>query len=83
MMLPCRPAGWCACLACRCRNVVLKDPKHNQYAWCEDFLFSGGATGSDGSCCKADGAVFYGWCQQVGMSGCGMSSRGSASCLPS
>jgi hypothetical protein len=50
---------------CRCRNVVLKDRRHRSRAWCDDFLTTGGATGKDGSCCKTDGALYYGWCQQV------------------
>lgn len=48
-----------------CQNVVLKDKKHSSYSWCQDFLSTGGATG-DGSCCKADGAIYYGWCQEAG-----------------
>lgn len=49
----------------RCQNIVLKDPKHVEYAWCQDYLLTGGATGSDGSCCKADGAIYNGWCKQA------------------
>ena len=52
-------------IARRCRNVVLKSNKHHSYAWCDDFLSTGGALGTAGSCCKADGEIFYGWCQQV------------------
>lgn len=49
----------------RCRNVVFKDSQHPSQGWCHDFLHSGGATGHDGSCCKADGQIYYGWCKQV------------------
>ncbi|KAL4859501.1 hypothetical protein ACK3TF_000601 [Chlorella vulgaris] len=58
--LPCEVRGdWC-------RNIVLKDSRHPQYAWCDDFLRTGGATGLNGSCCKADGQIADGWCKQEG-----------------
>lgn len=58
--LPCEVRGdWC-------RNIVLKDAEHPEHAWCEDYLQTGGASGSDGSCCKADGAIYNGWCKQEG-----------------
>ncbi|EFN59092.1 hypothetical protein CHLNCDRAFT_137864 [Chlorella variabilis] len=61
--LPCEIRGdWC-------RNVVLKDRQHPSRAWCDDYLRTGGATGRNGSCCKADGAIFYGWCKEAGSQG--------------
>lgn len=48
----------------RCRNIVLKDKQHASLGWCQDFLETG-RNGRSGSCCKADRAIFYGWCMQV------------------
>lgn len=55
-------ASW---LPCRCCKVVLNDTKHPHHAWCEDFLTTGGATGKEGSCCKADRSIYSGWCTEV------------------
>lgn len=44
---------------------MLKDAEHPEHAWCQDYLQTGGASGSDGSCCKADGAIYNGWCKQA------------------
>ncbi len=52
------------CFHNRCRNIVLKDKGHPSYGWCQDFLQTGG-DGRAGSCCKADQAIFNGWCMQV------------------
>ncbi|KAI7841581.1 hypothetical protein COHA_004751 [Chlorella ohadii] len=47
-----------------CRNIVLQDKAHPSFGWCQDFLETGGE-GRTGSCCKADHAIFYGWCLQA------------------
>lgn len=45
-----------------CEKVALADPQHAKHAWCVDFLQGGKL--HNGSCCKKDENVFYGWCLQ-------------------
>ena len=40
-------------------------PEDSQFAVCEDFVATGGISGEDGSCCKADNELFDGWCLKV------------------
>ena len=52
----------------RCEEVLARGPASgadSAHASCEDLLRSGGITGQDGSCCKADGALADGWCLKV------------------
>ena len=59
--LPCEVrADWCR------RVVLAARRRHPSEAWCKDFLLTGGASGTTGSCCKAEGEMFYGWCLEVG-----------------
>ncbi|KAH9533048.1 hypothetical protein CY35_18G030200 [Sphagnum magellanicum] len=46
-----------------CRDVVLPNLDHQEYAWCLDFL-QGGELGT-GSCCDKDDLIFYGWCLET------------------
>jgi len=46
-----------------CEGILETRPENMtfNYAWCEDFLRTGGSSGT-GSCCRADDEWAYGWC---------------------
>ena len=46
--------------------MVLPDKANTAGAWCRDYLYSGGLSGTDGSCCAADDAFAHGWCLSAG-----------------
>jgi alkaline phosphatase D len=51
-----------------CERIVLPSNSTaalRKHPWCEDFLTTGGLAGA-GSCCKADEAIFWGWCLELG-----------------
>jgi len=56
MPLPCQVRrDWC-----EIDILNYTDPYPNKYGWCDDFL-NGGDIG-EGSCCKTDERIYWGWC---------------------
>lgn len=52
----------------RCEERLAQGPQSAadaEYAQCRDLVVDGGITGQDGSCCKADTALYEGWCLKV------------------
>jgi alkaline phosphatase D len=46
-----------------CETVVLIDSNHRKYGWCNDFLHGG--VDNEGSCCKLDELIYFGYCKQA------------------